>query len=58
VPYISGPDGNLDEGKALVALEKIGGVKVISPLMKALTDEDEGRRKLAEEILEKANGSL
>ena len=58
VPAISGPNGNLDRENVLVALGQIGGVKVISPLMDALTDKDEGMRKLAEEILEQVNGSL
>ena len=58
VPAISGPNGILDRENVLVALGQIGGIKIVFPLMEALTDEDEGMRKLAEEILEQVNGSL
>jgi hypothetical protein len=57
VPAFSGPIGILDRKNVLVALGQIGGVEVVFPLMEALTDEDEGTRKLAEEILETVNGS-
>ena len=58
VPAISGPNGILDRENVLVALGQIGGVKIVFPLMDALTDKDEVMSTLAEEILEKVNGSL